>query len=56
MAFSIIQSLRFVKVATTHNGEPSNVQQSGYLTEVSCKMLTAELERNGYKIQRAPHD
>lgn len=47
---SVIDALQFVKVATTHNGKPSNIQQSGHLTELSCKMLIVELEQCGYKI------
>jgi hypothetical protein len=49
----IIHHLQFVKVSTTHDGQPSNVQQSGHLTATSCKMLIVELERYGYRITKA---
>lgn len=45
--------MQSVKVTTTHDGQPSNVCQSGYLTAISCRMLEVELERHGFKIVRA---
>lgn len=51
----IISRLQFVKVAVTHDGGPSNIQSSGYLTTVSCGMLLAELRRAGYFIEKIDH-
>lgn len=51
----IIGHLQFVKVATTHDGGPSNIQSSGYLTTVSAQMLLTELRRNGYFIEKIDH-
>lgn len=48
----IIGHLQFVKVAVTHDGGPSNIQLSGYLTTVSAEMLLVELRRNGYFIEK----
>jgi hypothetical protein len=46
----LIRSLKFVKVATTHNGGPSNIQHSGYLTDVSVAMILVEIKRQGLKL------
>ena len=46
----IISHLQFVKVSVTHDGGPSNIESSGYLTTASGAMLLAELRRNGYII------
>jgi hypothetical protein len=51
----IIGHLQFVKVAVTHDGGPSNIQQSGHLTTVSAAMLLVELRRNGYFIEKIDH-
>lgn len=49
----LIHALQFVKVSTSHDGSPSNIQQSGHLTEISCKLLLVELKRAGFKIAKA---
>ena len=51
----IIGHLQFVKVAITHDGGPSNIQSSGYLTTVSAAMLLAELRHRGYFIEKIDH-
>ncbi len=51
----IIGHLQFVKVSVTHDGGPSNVQSSGYLTTVSAAMLLAEIRRHGYFIEKIDH-
>lgn len=48
--------LQFVKVTVTHDGQQSNVSQSGHLTALSCRMLVVELERHGFQIVRASRD
>lgn len=51
----IIGHLQFVKVAVTHDGGPSNIQQSGHLTTASAQMLLVELRRAGYFIEKIDH-
>ena len=47
-----IGAMQFVKVATTHDGGPSNIQSSGHLTAISCKILLVELRRSGFEIAK----
>lgn len=46
---AVLAALRFVKVSIGGN----NITMSGYLTDVSAKMLLVHLERSGFKMKRA---
>lgn len=52
--FTVTDAFQFVKVSVTNDGKPSNIQSSGRLTAISCRMLEVELERHGYFICKMP--
>lgn len=50
MRQDVIDSLQFVKVIVDRAHMTDTNRAAGYLSKVSCEMLAAELERDGFRI------